>query len=845
MIKTKVKFGIDLGTTNSSICSIDEGKAVIYQTDSKKETMPSCVAFINKKQTAVGDTAYNFLRDERSRATKNWKNAQNSFIEFKRTMGLDKKYHSQNAKKDFTSEELSAEVLKQLKSLTKENFSAVVVTVPAKFKSDQIAATRRAAVLAGMPQCTLLQEPVAAAIAYGVNTSNKDANWIVFDFGGGTFDVALLKVEDGIIVVKDTDGDNYLGGKNIDYAIIEEIFLPYLKEHYQIDSILKDPAKLSVLQDALKYYAETAKIALSDNNSYHLVSALDEFGEDDKGNSIELDLVLDSKMLKSVSDPLYKKAINLTLNLISRNNLTCESIDDLILVGGPTLSPLFREALKSEITPNLRTDVSPLTAVSVGAAMYAQTVDTEIEEVTAENVVSLNLVYESTTVADSEFVAISYLKSPFVTKLLDKQNEQLFIEITSSHWSSGKTPCESDGNVFEIPLVKNLSNDFAITLTDDKGNIIDSYPNHFSIIQGSKFSNAVLPYSYGIEVYNTTWSANVFTPLKGLEKNQALPAEGFIDNLNVLQGIKAKDKKSKLVIPIYQGEYDAADSNCIGSDHVFDVVLTGEDFSSNIDPASDISVALKVDESQFLTLVVNLKDSESNENIKIEKTIDVAKRQALSQKDLHEKVEQVFKELDLIEENIGFNESEYQDYQKIFSDFEKRIDKEGNTDEGRMILINDIRRTYLKIDKFRKDHAVEYLTSVANDLISYYESLMSMGIPNADEMKKEISKFKRKINAAQKAEDFEALKDIYDDLHEVLPKLSPEASIVQFINILNECFDSFQWRNRAVARSLVSDLNQKLLTNKSLSQPLMIELMTKLKDLIENNLVVSEKLVKH
>ena len=133
--------------------------------------------------------------------------------------------------KEYSSEELSAEVLKALKSyITDENIKSVVVTVPAKFTVNQKDATLRAAKLAGFEHCELLQEPIAASMAYGLDAKSKDGYWLVFDFGGGTFDAALLKVEEGIMKVIDTEGDNYFGGKNLDYAIVEEIMIPHIRK---------------------------------------------------------------------------------------------------------------------------------------------------------------------------------------------------------------------------------------------------------------------------------------------------------------------------------------------------------------------------------------------------------------------------------------------------------------------------------------------------------------------------------------------------------------------------------------------------------------------------------------
>ena len=203
MAQVKMKYGIDLGTTNSAICRMENGEPTIKKADDLKDTMASCVSWTKKQVIRVGQGAYNDLRQDKSRATKKWSvGNENVFLEFKRTMGLDTKYSSSNMGRDYTSEELSAEVLKALKSFVSEdNVNAAVITIPAKFKADQIAATKRAATLAGIEHCELLQEPIAASFAYGLSSEQKNGIWMVFDFGGGTFDAALLRVEDGIMQV--------------------------------------------------------------------------------------------------------------------------------------------------------------------------------------------------------------------------------------------------------------------------------------------------------------------------------------------------------------------------------------------------------------------------------------------------------------------------------------------------------------------------------------------------------------------------------------------------------------------------------------------------------------------
>lgn len=325
MGQNRMEFGIDLGTTNSSICRIVNGRPVIQKIEVTDDTMPSCVFFNKKKNIVVGAAAYRNMQSERKRATLTWNTASsNAFVEFKRTMGTDTTYHSSNMDADYLSEELSAEVLKRLKSYVGDGTAVneAVVTVPAKFTVNQKTATMKAAELAGITHCELIQEPIAAAIAYGFNAESKDGYWLVFDFGGGTFDAALIRSDEGVIQVFDTEGDNYLGGKNMDYAIVDTLLVPYLQKEYALDATIADERKHQVLREAMKPFAEEIKNSVSFNDKIDILSNLGELGCDEDGEEMELDLTLSRNDVFACMAPLAQKAIDICLALLERNNLS-------------------------------------------------------------------------------------------------------------------------------------------------------------------------------------------------------------------------------------------------------------------------------------------------------------------------------------------------------------------------------------------------------------------------------------------------------------------------------------------------------------------------------------------
>ena len=254
MARVKIDYGIDLGTTNSAIARSDRGQVKIFKNDTlQKDTTPSCVS-VRKNSIIVGDRALSLYSQEHLDAfrdfsrTGNTDHPFNTYIEFKQHNGNDQNLQSKSGSRSFNSDQLSAEVLKALKTFVRdEEVTSAVITVPARFRNNQIDATQAAAELAGFEYCELLQEPIAASIAYGVTAQSADGYWLVFDFGGGTFDVALLKVEGGIMKVIDTGGDPQLGGKDLDFAVVDKVIIPRIRENFNIENILNDVCGKNIL----------------------------------------------------------------------------------------------------------------------------------------------------------------------------------------------------------------------------------------------------------------------------------------------------------------------------------------------------------------------------------------------------------------------------------------------------------------------------------------------------------------------------------------------------------------------------------------------------------------------
>ena len=797
MVQVKMRYGIDLGTTNSAICKMENGEPVIRKTDTLKDTLPSCVSYTKKKISRIGDGAYNDLRSDKSRATKSWnRGKENVFIEFKRTMGLDTSYESSFMERGFSSEELSAEVLKTLKSfISEENVASAIITIPAKFKTDQIAATKRAASLAGITQCELLQEPIAASMAYGLSTEKKNGHWLVFDFGGGTFDAALLHVEDGIMQVIDTEGDNYLGGKNLDYAVVDGIIIPHLKENFVIDEILADEQKKQILRDAMKFYAEQAKNQLSFKDKCDITSQLDEFGEDDEGTEIELDMVITADQLRSVVQPVFQKAIDICKALIARNNLT-DKLDTLILVGGPTYSPVLRQMLREQITPNVDTSIDPMTAVARGAALYASGIDCESTAEVASGTIALDVNYESNSVETLEFVTVKLLPKDCTGAVPSK----LYVELTRGDkaWSSGKVEINELGDVIECQLVEGKSNSFAIVAYDETGATLPCFPNEITIIQGTKIGNAVLPYHIGIEVRDTDIHKDVFMPLTGLEKNQQIPAVGVRNGLKTPKQIRPGNITDKLVIPIYLGEHNVEGSSAIYNDHVFDVVITGDDVPALIPANSDIDITIKVDRSQLLRLEATFPVIGET----IEKDIEIGQRSVEEQREeLLSRYREAMKKFEDLKTDGIATANELQEAESLMNDVSSRIDNEKSSDDGMMHLLADLRRAFLAMERVEKNHEWDTLDK---ELREEFEKLEMANDELGHKYDNEVAALRKLTDEAIRQKDVQYGRKVLNDIRQVFVSVTMIYQLIAFVRHYHQTFNAHNWSDPGRARNLLN-----------------------------------------
>ncbi len=805
MARTKIDYGIDLGTTNSAIARMDEGENRIIKSDDKQmDTTPSCVAF-SKKTCSVGEKALNSFRKEvetsflKHTRTGEYPEEKNAYIEFKRTMGSDEPYKSSRMVREFSSEELSAEVLKKLKSYVRDDdeVAAVVVTVPAMFQQNQVAATKKAAELAGFQYCELLQEPIAASIAFGLSAQNADGFWLVFDFGGGTFDVALMRVEEGIIKVHDTSGDNHLGGKNIDYKIVDEILIPHLENEYDLEKILADEKGRELLQEALKRPAEEIKIEFA-NGKQEVKYYKEDLGEDGDGEELELDITIFLEDFERVVQPIFQRAIDICHKLLERNNLFGNDLHTVILVGGPTLLETMRKMLREQLTDKIDISIDPMTAVTKGAALFASTRDIpEGLQIRDKAKIQLKLKYPETTVETEERLGLKIERS----KTDGEVPKTVLAEISRKDkgWSSGRIEIVDDVELVEIVLLPGKANGFTVTLFDDQGAIYPCEPASFTIIQGMKVANATLPMNVCAEAFVTDHSKALIVPFPGLKKNTPLPAKGK-ETFRTQTDLRPGNKEDLFEIRIYDAEEPF--SRALPNEWINTVSITGEDMPQFLPKDSEVEITLELDASRLIKLSCYFPYIDES----VDKELPYRRQTAIPIEKLEGDIENTRHSLSLLfSEDDNLDSDVIEKFEAKLAEISKHLDQGRNDRDRKDEVAGRIGKLIKEIDKLSDQNQWPTAEAELNNAFTqvtqtqkrYGDEKFAQAI---EQMRQQAEAIKQATDTKQARLMTEALRSL--DYHMVKEDIGFWAN---FIDSFDQNFDIYEWHNRAAARRLVDE----------------------------------------
>ena len=369
-------IGIDLGTTNSCVSVLEAGEAKVIPNPEGGRTTPSVVAFKNGERI-VGDAA------KRQMVTN-----KDTISSIKRLMGSDKKVEA--AGKEYTPEEISAMILSYLKDYAEgylgEKVTKAVITVPAYFNDAQRQATKNAGKIAGLEVERIINEPTAAALAYGLDKQDTAQTVLVYDLGGGTFDVSILELGDGVFEVKATAGNNKLGGDDFDERIVEYLLEQFKKEN-GID-LTKDKMAMQRLKDA----AEKAKKDLSGVTTTQISLPFISQGED---GPLHLETSLTRAKFESLISDLVDSTLEPVRKALKDAKLTAKDLDKVILVGGSTRIPCVQELIKKELGKEPHKGVNPDEVVAMGAAIQGGVLTGEVNDIVLLDVTPLSLGIET------------------------------------------------------------------------------------------------------------------------------------------------------------------------------------------------------------------------------------------------------------------------------------------------------------------------------------------------------------------------------------------------------------------------------------------------------------------
>lgn len=393
-------IGIDLGTTNSVVAVMEGNEPVVIPNEEGKRTTPSVVAFLDNGERKVGDPAkrqaitnptrtvssvkrfmghrYDEVSTEIGRSTYKVVKGDNNTVR----IGIDDR--------KYTAQEISAMILQKMKKTAEEflgtEVTDAVVTVPAYFNDSQRQATKEAGEIAGLNVQRIINEPTAAALAYGLDKKGQDQTIAVYDLGGGTFDVSILELGDGVFEVKSTNGDTHLGGDDFDQTIIDHLAEEFIKQE-NID-LRKDPMALQRLKDA----AEKAKIELSSSTETDInlpyVTAVD-------GVPKHLVLKLTRAKFEQLSDSLVERTLGPCKEALKDAGLSKSDIDEIILVGGSTRIPKIQEAVEKFFGKKPNKSVNPDEVVAVGASIQGGVLSGDVQDVLLLDVTPLSLGIET------------------------------------------------------------------------------------------------------------------------------------------------------------------------------------------------------------------------------------------------------------------------------------------------------------------------------------------------------------------------------------------------------------------------------------------------------------------
>jgi len=516
-----VYLGIDLGTSNSAVVGHIDGATRLFKTSDGTDVLPSVIYLDKRGHRFIGKSAYDRLLSA----------PQNVAQGFKRSMGT--KNPISFAGQTWTPVECSAEIIKALvgQAMTEagnQEVEGVVITTPAAFNQMQSEDTIAAARLAGLEKVSLLQEPVAAALAAIAHSKQKDGVFLVYDLGGGTFDLALVMSTAGVVNVIAHEGINMLGGRDFDRIIFDSIVRPWLTQTFNLPADFQRNEKYKHLSDVCRHAAEKAKIQLSASSTASIFATEDEVrASDEGGEEIYISIDLTREQMTDLIKDRIDDSIALCRKIITANGYKNDDISKIVPIGGPSKMPIIRDMLEAGLAIEVETGLDPMTAVATGAAIFAESREWAGESSTQKSGKQKEAVTGSVSLA----LACSSRVASETTKVRLKPAADMptghEVEILDEEGSStGRIPIDGPLSI-NVNVRKNGENRFKVTVFDQQGKAVEDASREI-VITRAEASAASVPMTYTLAVKIqhgfVGYERNKLEVL--VKKGTALPAQG-------------------------------------------------------------------------------------------------------------------------------------------------------------------------------------------------------------------------------------------------------------------------------------------------------------------------------
>lgn len=802
-MENTINFGIDLGTTNSAIAKFVKGEVIVFNNplDYGRATLPSVVCYQKDKIIVGSQAKVMFGKQKKDAFTQAF---------FKRKMGTSESFQIKSQNRSITPIELSAQVLKELKTFvnTCDNLESVVITIPASFDLIQSNATKEAGYQAGFKQVVLLQEPIAASLAYANMKKSKeltDGQWLVYDFGGGTFDVALIRIKDGEMKVIDHEGNNFLGGADIDQMIVDKLVIPKINAEFSFEN-LEDEMKSASGKYNSKYYvllsrAEEAKIRLSAVTSAEIV--VDGF-EDEEGNEVDFEITITRSEFNDLIKASVDGTIDMIKTILTRNSLGSKDIQFTLMVGGSTYIPYVRQRVEEILQIPVNCEIDPTTAVAVGAAYYAATKQKEISKTDKHQKKTALSIKASYNKASKE-------KDELFAARVAGDTEGLFYKIVRQDggFDSGLKKL-SERISEDLPLVENAYNFFTLTVYDSLNNVVETDIEPIGINSGFGISGQPLPEDICLEVDDYDNPGHTRLALI-FQRNTVLPTKRTVTfplNKTVLKG--SNDEVIK--VNILQGSHLSLP---LSNKTLGFMQIKGTNLKRDVSKGSDIEITISLSESQDLTIAayLNMADQEFKQtfNPKERHTdIELLKEQVedLAEK-LDEEIEQATekedyetanalsklkKEMEIISEDTDkLTTDDVTDDKYKLEDKKRKIAQEIDT-ATKDKRLQKAKEHYYKIKSECLEHLDEggndHERKTYNDIVSQEEAFMSTNSPikiqeKSDELQSIIGQIR------WRTPDF--LTGIFNWLKGEQPKMNDQTQAKSLIDAGKFAVESQNW----------------------------------------------------